>query len=358
MTSIKLPNNESALHFDGERFVPCGDVSDELAMEHLHRYVAAIAFVRGKSVVDIASGEGYGSYILSQAAASVIGVDVDPKAVAHAQARYQNNTLRYLSGSCSSIPCPDSSVDVVVSFETLEHVSEHDEFMAEIKRVLKADGVLLLSTPNIDGYNELRDETNPFHLKELTQEEFKELLGRYFKTFHIGGQAGFFCSSLVFEDSTADRETNHTSFSVFAQDSNGQVSVLKQPPRSAYLIAVASDADIDAPVSSFYEGNIKRNIISALEGGIVERDGWCLDKDTHIHSLNDSIRALQENEKSLLQTNSSLSDKCSALEDDLQNKKVKIDEIEAQLSEYQLHNKKCICSRLVERLRRCCGCSK
>lgn len=331
--------------------MPCGDVSDELAMEHLHRYAAAADFVQGKSVLDIASGEGYGSYILSQVAENVIGVDVDPKAVAHATVRYQNKNLAYKDGSCNSIPCEDASIDVVVSFETLEHISEHDAFMAEVKRVLKADGVLLLSTPNIDEYNALRDETNPYHVKELNRKEFVELLAKYFKTCHIAGQAGFFCSSLVFGDTDGESERNGSFFTVFSQNAKGKVLVASQPENPAYLIAVASDSDIGVPVSSFYEGNIKRNIISALEGGIVERDGWCLEKDNQLQALNERIKTLQASEQKLIQHGKDLQDKVATeLQTELHPKNEQVAGLEAQLRQIALRQKKCWCSKLKEKL--------
>src|SRR6266566_4861453 len=102
--------------FTGERFLP--SCSGEIAYEHWHRYAFARRFVAGKRVLDAACGEGYGSALLGEAAASVVGVDIDGPTIAHALTRYGNGGgVRFIEGSCTELPLPDASIDVVVSFE-------------------------------------------------------------------------------------------------------------------------------------------------------------------------------------------------------------------------------------------------
>src|SRR6185436_16462115 len=114
------------LEWTGERFLPWLEQSS-IAYEHLHRYAYASTFVRGKRVLDLASGEGYGSKMMSDTAASVIGVDIDDKAVEHAQSRYGSANLQFLKGSISGVPIPgDHSFDVIVCFEAIEHIEDHD----------------------------------------------------------------------------------------------------------------------------------------------------------------------------------------------------------------------------------------
>jgi len=150
-------------------------------IEHLHRYALAMNLSKQKTILDIASGEGYGSNLLSNTAEYVYGVDIDLAAVEHARNKYglSRTNLEFLRGSASDIPLPDSSVDVVVSFETIEHHTEHEKMMKEIRRVLRPSGVLLISSPEKKIYSE-RDPGNSFHVKELYLNEFKRLLSSYF----------------------------------------------------------------------------------------------------------------------------------------------------------------------------------
>ena len=149
-------------------------------IEHLHRYAIACQFAHGHTVLDIACGEGYGSNLLASHAAFVYGVDVAAAAVAHAARKYTRKNLRYLRGTATAIPLQDGAVDLVVSFETIEHLREHDEMMAEIRRVLRPNGTLIMSSPDKRYYSDLPGHANPFHLRELYHEEFQELIRRFF----------------------------------------------------------------------------------------------------------------------------------------------------------------------------------
>src|SRR5512140_990226 len=107
------------LTFTGERFVP--GTRGEIWMEHWHRYHFASRWVAGKRVLDIACGEGYGSALLARRAQSVLGVDVSPESIAHAQKAYASlANASFVNGSCNAIPAGDASIDVAISFETLE----------------------------------------------------------------------------------------------------------------------------------------------------------------------------------------------------------------------------------------------
>ncbi len=140
------------MEFTGERYVP--SVDGQIKYEHLHRYGISREFARGKSVLDIACGEGYGTAILAQVAKSVIGVDIDAATIKHARHTYYHQNIKFLVGSCESIPLPNESVDIVTSFETIEHHDKHEEMILEIKRVMKPGGVLVISSPNRLVYSE------------------------------------------------------------------------------------------------------------------------------------------------------------------------------------------------------------
>ena len=158
--------------FTGERYLP--GVIGEIAYEHCHRYAFARRFVAGRRVLDAACGEGYGAALLAGVAHHVIGVDIDQAVVAAASARYgERDNVVFRASSVTKLPLPDASVDVVVSFETIEHLEAADQprMLAEFARVLAPGGILIVSSPNRPEYSEARDYANPFHLCELDRDE-------------------------------------------------------------------------------------------------------------------------------------------------------------------------------------------
>src|SRR5215831_12932640 len=105
------------MEFTGERYVP--EMEGQIKYEHLHRYALCLQLVAGKTVLDIASGEGYGAALLATSAKFVTGVDIDSRSVEHAKHLYYKPNLTFLTGCCENVPAPDNSFDVVTSFETI-----------------------------------------------------------------------------------------------------------------------------------------------------------------------------------------------------------------------------------------------
>ncbi|MDO1527635.1 methyltransferase domain-containing protein [Fulvimonas sp. R45] len=175
------------MEFTGERYLP--SESGQIRHEHMHRYAWCRPLASGRVVLDIACGEGYGSAMLAAHAARVVGVDISPEAVEHARRTYAHgDNLEYLQGDAAAIPLPDASVDMVVSFETIEHHDRHEEMMCEIRRVLRPDGILVMSSPNRVVYSEKAGYHNEFHVKELDFHEFDVLLRRHFGSIRYYGQ--------------------------------------------------------------------------------------------------------------------------------------------------------------------------
>jgi len=175
------------MKFTGERYIPTEQ--GEIRHEHLHRYAWCVPLVAGKDVLDIACGEGYGSAMLSRRARSVQGVDISDEAVRHAEATYGHiANLQFKVGDAAKIPLPDDSVDVVVSFETIEHHDRHSEMLKEIRRVLRPRGGIVISSPNRVVYSELAGHHNEFHVKELDFGEFDAVLREQFDSVKYFGQ--------------------------------------------------------------------------------------------------------------------------------------------------------------------------
>ena len=175
------------MEFTGERYVPTE--AGEIRHEHLHRYAWCARLAKGKDVLDIACGEGYGSAMLAARAKSVVGVDIDDATIEHARGVYRGIVgLQFQRGDAAEIPLADSSIDLVVSFETIEHHDRHREMIAEIRRVLRPGGLLVLSSPNRDVYSQLSGQHNEFHVKELDFRELDTALREQFEDVIYFGQ--------------------------------------------------------------------------------------------------------------------------------------------------------------------------
>jgi glycosyltransferase involved in cell wall biosynthesis/ubiquinone/menaquinone biosynthesis C-methylase UbiE len=235
-----------ALLPSGERYLP--SMHGTIELEHLHRYLFAKHYVGGKRVLDIACGEGYGSSILSQSAAKVIGVDISQEAVAHATSKYPGSNLEFRYGSCQEIPLDEASVDVVISFETIEHHAEHDEMMSEIKRVLTPGGLLIMSCPDKLEYSDSTNYSNPFHVKELYKHEFKSLLEKNFKHQQLAGQRVLY-GSAIFSEGLIGEVRTFMMDDVARQEFPG-VS------HATYMVALASDAQLPLLISGVLEQSI------------------------------------------------------------------------------------------------------
>lgn len=252
------------LQFTGERFLP--EVEGQIELEHLHRYLIARRLVRGKSVLDIASGEGYGSVLLAAQAASVIGVDISREAVDHARVRYAAvSNLRFLVGDCADIPLKAASVDVVVSFETIEHHARHEEMLAEIKRVLRPDGLLVISSPDRYNYSLATGYENEYHVKELYRHEFEALLARHFKHTSLLGQRVAYGSIVLPEGRGGFVSFRKNGASV--EESAGIVAPV-------YLIALASDSRLPQVHGGLFDSPLEQSdLVVEIQRRLAERDG-------------------------------------------------------------------------------------
>lgn len=160
--------------------------SRQMVNDHVSRYDFACQFAKGKQVLDIACGSGYGTVMLAKAGAKqVIGIDISKETITYAQNKYHHKLIKFLTGDATIIPLPNKSVDLVVSFETLEHIDKYQKFLFEIHRVLKKDGLCIISTPN----SLLNDETcNEFHVHQFSKQQFLQDLRKRFIIVELLGQ--------------------------------------------------------------------------------------------------------------------------------------------------------------------------
>jgi SAM-dependent methyltransferase len=152
----------------GERFVPEAMGGQLIEAEHVARYALAAQLAGGRRVLDAGCGVGWGTAVLVAAgASSATGVDLDADAIANSRLRVAD--AHFEVGDLAQLPWDAESFDLVVCFETLEHVREQDQALDELTRMLAPDGLLLVSSPNPRVY----PAGNPFHRHELTPEELE-----------------------------------------------------------------------------------------------------------------------------------------------------------------------------------------
>src|SRR5262245_4473559 len=268
------------LDWTGERFLPW--IKEyAVAYEHLHRYAYANTLVKNKRVLDLACGEGYGSKLLASAAASVVGIDIDANVINHASEKYSRENLQFLTGSITSVPIQENHCfDVIVCFEAIEHIENQDGLLAETKRLLAPEGVLIVSTPNKPIYDGESPEKNPFHVKELHFAEFEELLCRYFRNVKFLGQR-IHATSSMWPIGTTCANVFHE-FVVYR--GNAELDFIGPEERVAlYFIAMASDAAVLPPAGSV--------LIDDSDSLLAEKDR---EHERHIREREETIASLEE----------------------------------------------------------------
>lgn len=175
------------MKFTGERVVPNQMQNDvDTLTQHLARYIFALKYCARKRVLDAACGTGYGLEIMSWVASEIYGVDIDNDTIIYAEEHFGFSNrkrafyVRDLSNNYfSSIPWREC-VDVITSFETIEHLENPDFFLENVKIALVPGGHFIFSIPN----------TNPsqFHKKVYDLNDAQKLISDHFQNVKWFGQ--------------------------------------------------------------------------------------------------------------------------------------------------------------------------
>ena len=176
------------IEYTGERVIPdLMKPSNSILLEHLARYQFSSYYLKGR-VLDIACGSGYGSHMLAKLTKKridgLVGVDSDPETVAYATKRYHHQKVEYRVGDACDPLLPEKlgRFDTIVSFETLEHVPDEEQFMKNLYEMLNPGGTLVISTPCGQGRGKPCGQ--PFHIHQLTPDEFDQLFSQYAEVRH------------------------------------------------------------------------------------------------------------------------------------------------------------------------------
>ncbi|MDQ3587048.1 MAG: class I SAM-dependent methyltransferase [Actinomycetota bacterium] len=223
-----------------------------LEAEHEARYRWAAEMVRDREVLDAGCGVGYGTAAIAAAGARrAVGLDISEAAVLDARDRF-GSVGEFVVGDVHELPFGDGSFDVVVCFGTVVRASDPKRALDELRRVLRPEGLLLLSVPNAAVY----PAGNPFHLHEYLPDELAKALTRRFVNLRLYRQQSH-VASLVCDDGTFAEPAPE-------QDLSARVRKLARgrPGEELYTIAAASDTSL--PDMSTL----------ALIGGAFEERSW------------------------------------------------------------------------------------
>jgi SAM-dependent methyltransferase len=230
-----LPAPKLPLDGNGERFVPEIHEGGMIEAEHEARYRWAAALASGRTVLDAGCGVGWGSAVLSEAGAErVVGIDVNPEALASARERTGDRAATFVQGDLQELPFADGSFDLIVCFEAIEHVQDPERALDAIRRVLAPGGLLVISSPNRGVY----PSCNPHHVREYASDELDAALrdrfahvAPYRQQTHVG--------SLISDDEEFEVADAGTPLDVDVRKVVGG-----SPGDELYTVAIAGDGEL------------------------------------------------------------------------------------------------------------------
>lgn len=157
---------------------------------HLAKYVFASGFVKGKEVLDVGCGVGYGSsYLLLKGAKRVIGVDASQEAIKLAKANFERTGLEFASSDATALPFKENTFDIVTCIGMIDHVDNPERVVSESWKTLRPGGYFLCGAINREfiSWTWLNKPLDPMHKTEFTPAELSQLVGKYFSGIQLYG---------------------------------------------------------------------------------------------------------------------------------------------------------------------------
>ncbi len=206
--------------------------------EHRSRYLWAAQLAEGRSVLDAGCGTGYGTEILAALGAeNVVGIDISPEAIEYARSSFEGVSSKFSLGDIYELPFEDDTFELVVCFEVIEHVEEQQRAIGELHRVLRASGVLAISSPNRGVY----PPGNPYHIHEYQPDELKQALAGEFSHVRLYRQSPWLTAAVL------DDERSQAMGSAAAITLNVIKTRSIEPGAETFTIALASESELPAP---------------------------------------------------------------------------------------------------------------
>ena len=180
------------MKFTGERLVPkdktCGSET-EIYKEHIARYQFAKKFINNNNIIlDIACGTGYGTQMLCENISCLAyGCDISEETINYAKQNYSTLNIKFEVMDATKLLFPENFFDCIICFETIEHLENPEKSIMEFVRVLKDNGIIIISTPNKNISLKNKSE-NEFHEHEFTRDEFLKILSKYFASTELYSQ--------------------------------------------------------------------------------------------------------------------------------------------------------------------------
>lgn len=189
---------------------------------HLNRYAFVKNLCKDKVILDAGCGEGYGAYLMkSWGAKEVHGIDKEPAAIQKARELFSTDNLSFSLGDLEGLECLGQKYDLLVSFETIEHLDVPESFLGKINSVLSENGIVVISCPNDHYYYQEESQSNPFHKRKYNFFDFKSMCEKwlgdnvsYFLGFGLDG----YCTVPI-ENSTLPEDT-------FSENLRSQIAML------------------------------------------------------------------------------------------------------------------------------------
>jgi SAM-dependent methyltransferase len=305
--ALLRPDSPARPVFTGERFVP-GQAGARIAYEHLHRYAFARRFVAGRRVLDLGCGLGYGAEVLAPFARDVVALDRDVGSVREARAVRTHALGPFVAADATRLPLCTDSFDVVIAFELIEHLTEQEALVAEIRRVLRPAGLLVVSSPDTAVYSGKLGQRNPFHPKEMTTEELRRLLEPHFDRLLLYKQRVIVGSMLVPDGAprrdgaellVARLETEPPAIVLDPSEPDFVYNVVVCGPAEAVADAPGGSvlADVGETLTVETERSLEstREVVHGLERSVKEWEGYAAqiirDKDAYLEQF---VRAKDE----------------------------------------------------------------